>query len=108
MATAGADSVYYVPSPAGGDHQGAARLWEACRRNGVEQAVLVNPVSGRPDSIHRLEPETSHPAPSPVFPRPAAAGSRTGQLAPALASASLAVLLVAPLVPTSGTPITAR
>jgi peptidoglycan/xylan/chitin deacetylase (PgdA/CDA1 family) len=108
MATAGAGSVYHVPATADGDHRAAAGLWEACRRNRVEEAVVVNPISGRPDSLDSLDRDISRPGRSPVVPLPAGANSRVEGLAATLAGASLAVLVVAALVPTSGTPMTAR
>jgi peptidoglycan/xylan/chitin deacetylase (PgdA/CDA1 family) len=112
MATAGAGTVYHVPA-ADGDHGGAASLWEACRRNGVEQAVIVNPASGRPVTVDRLAPTVSRPDPSPPdlcppVPAPAGPGARPDGMAACLAGVSLAVLLVAALVPTSGTPMAAR
>jgi UDP-N-acetylglucosamine:LPS N-acetylglucosamine transferase/peptidoglycan/xylan/chitin deacetylase (PgdA/CDA1 family) len=107
MATAGADTVYHVPA-VDGDHREAAQLWEACRRNGVEQAVIVNPASGHPVAVDRLEPAVSGPDERAPAPAPARPRSRSEGMAASLAGASLAVLLVAALVPTSGTPMAAR
>jgi peptidoglycan-N-acetylglucosamine deacetylase len=85
-----------------------ARVWDACRRNGVGRTVLINAAPGSPEGIDRPDVGLEGPALSLTAPARAASAGPAEVFAATLAGAGLAVLLLAGIVPGSGTALTAR
>ncbi len=105
MATAGADEVYHVTGPAIDDGE-AERVREACRRNGVQYSVVTIGTHAEPERTDAIEPQIAEPA--LAYAARSERSSRGETLSGALAGASLAVVLLAGLIPASGTPLISR
>ena len=105
MATAGAEEVYHVTGPAIDDGE-AERVREACRRNGVQYTVVTIGTHAEPERTDAIEPQIAEPA--LAYAARSERGSRGETLSGALAGASLAVVLLAGLIPASGTPLISR